>query len=51
MKQVLVRLRPTDGDALSRVDRARGGAGTSGQSGSPEERVPGGRATVFVSSC
>lgn len=58
MKQVLVSMRPKDGDTVSRLDRTRAGVGTSGAGQKPprrisrsaeDERVNKGRATVFVS--
>lgn len=58
MKQVLVSLRPKDGDTSSRGDRAGRGAGTSTacpqpgrrlSRGAEEEWAEAGRATVFVS--
>lgn len=52
MKQVLVHMRPKDGDAPSRLDRTGTGAGTSGageRGGGGEDWGRRGRATVFVS--
>lgn len=58
MKQVLVSMRPTDGDTVGCLDRARSGAGTSSSGpkltrhirrSSEDEWVEKGRATVFVS--
>lgn len=59
MKQVLVSMRPKDGDALSRLDRTGTGAGTSSagekpprrgsRGGGEEDWGRRGRATVFVS--
>lgn len=55
MKQVLVSMRPKDGDTRSRWDGTRSGAGTSGAGEEPPRRstedewVNKGRATVFVS--
>lgn len=51
MKQVLVSMRPKDGDALSRLDRTGTGAGTSsagGRGGGGEDWGRRGRATVFT---
>lgn len=58
MKQVLVSMRPKDGDTVSCLDRTGAGAGTSSTGQKPpcrigrsagDERVNKGRATVFVS--